>query len=79
MKWVVVILVLVCCLLPVVFWRRLMVPERAYESPAWSAEMDQINEPILPIPLTSGLDPKRVALGLRLFGDPRLSHDDSIS
>jgi cytochrome c peroxidase len=36
-------------------------------------------EPIQPIPRSSNLDPRRVALGRRLFVDPRLSADNSIS
>ncbi|RMG33049.1 MAG: cytochrome B6 [Gammaproteobacteria bacterium] len=37
------------------------------------------NEPILPIPRPTGLDPEKVALGQRLFFDTRLSRDQSIS
>lgn len=36
-------------------------------------------EPITPIPALTGLDPRRVALGERLFHDPRLSHDNTLS
>jgi cytochrome c peroxidase len=36
-------------------------------------------EPITPIPVPAGLDPQRVALGERLFHDPRLSHDNTRS
>jgi cytochrome c peroxidase len=37
------------------------------------------NEPIQPIEATANLDPRKVALGQKLFGDPRLSHDNQIS
>jgi cytochrome c peroxidase len=37
------------------------------------------HEPITPIPTAPTLDPRRVALGERLFGDPRLSHGDTRS
>lgn len=37
------------------------------------------NEPIRPIPLSHGQDPAKVELGARLFHDPRLSSDNSIS
>jgi cytochrome c peroxidase len=37
------------------------------------------HEPIAPIPLRLDLDPKRVALGARLFHDVRLSHNNSHS
>jgi len=36
-------------------------------------------EPITPIPLTVNLDKAKVALGQRLFNDPGLSHDGTIS
>lgn len=36
-------------------------------------------EPLQPIPLTATFDGKKVALGKRLFYDPRLSHDNSIA
>ena len=36
-------------------------------------------EPITPIPVQAGLDPRRVALGDQLFHDPRLSHDNTLS
>ena len=37
------------------------------------------NEPIIPVPLEVKLDPARVALGKRLFHDPRLSGDNTVS
>jgi cytochrome c peroxidase len=79
MKWIAIILVLVSCVLLAVFRQRLQTPKSVDESLAGSAEINQINEPILPIPLESQLDPRKVALGVRLFNNPRLSHDDSIS
>jgi cytochrome c peroxidase len=36
-------------------------------------------EPITPIPLDMKLDARKVALGRRLFHDPQLSHDNTIS
>ena len=36
-------------------------------------------EPITPIPVPAGLDPRRVTLGDQLFHDPRLSHDNTLS
>ncbi len=38
-----------------------------------------VNSPILPLPLTIQLDPAKVALGNKLFHDPRLSSNDKIS
>jgi cytochrome c peroxidase len=36
-------------------------------------------EPITPVPPAPAQDPRRLALGERLFNDPRLSHDDTRS
>ena len=36
-------------------------------------------EPIIPIPLEIELDARKVALGKRLFNDPTLSHDNTVS
>jgi cytochrome c peroxidase len=56
-------------------------------SPAPSQSSDQLldansttaKEPITPIPEPDTIDPLKVKLGERLFGDPRLSHDNSRS
>src|SRR4051812_1746255 len=39
----------------------------------------QSSEPIKPIPTENKLDPKKVALGERLFNDKRLSKDNSLA
>jgi cytochrome c peroxidase len=44
------------------------------QAPAPQPRADQ--EPITPIPLPPVQDPRQVALGDRLFHDPRLSHDN---
>lgn len=44
--------------------------------PAWAARLD---EPIKPIPLTVTQDGARTEIGRRLFGDTRLSANDSVS
>jgi len=36
-------------------------------------------EPILPVPQNHGLDPKKVALGEKLFNDPRLSKNNAMA
>jgi cytochrome c peroxidase len=36
-------------------------------------------EPITPVPVAAGLDPRRLALGEQLFRDTRLSHDNMLS
>jgi cytochrome c peroxidase len=49
----------------------------ASQSPAPAVRTDQ--EPITPIPAAPVQDPRRLALGERLFADPRLSRDDTRS
>jgi cytochrome c peroxidase len=39
----------------------------------------QSNEPIQPIEPLSGLDPRKIELGRKLFHDPHLSHNDQLS
>src|ERR1700722_3485461 len=39
----------------------------------------QSNEPIQPIVGRTDLDPRKIDLGRKLFADPRLSHDDTVS
>lgn len=50
-------------------------------SSVFAAEIAQFsrNEPITPIPDVSGLDTAKIALGRRLFHDPGLSKDGSVS
>ena len=49
----------------------------AAQSPAGQPRTEQ--EPIRPIPTVTAQDPRRVALGEQLFGDRRLSHDNTRS
>jgi cytochrome c peroxidase len=49
-------------------------PSQPFESNSTIAD-----EPITPIPKAPPIDPMKVKLGERLFGDPRLSHDNSRS
>jgi cytochrome c peroxidase len=49
----------------------------AAQSPTLQARADR--EPITPIPVTPAQDPQRVLLGESLFGDRRLSHDNTHS
>lgn len=48
-------------------------------SEPWYDPGDVADEPISPIPLTLSLDPRKVALGHRLFNDTQLSRDNTIS
>lgn len=67
------------CIAALAYWAFMLVkPETLPES--WHYPVEKIgNEPITPIPLQLGLDIRKVALGKRLFSDPRLSADNQIS
>jgi cytochrome c peroxidase len=47
--------------------------------PSQESTSTAADEPIPPIPEPRAIDPPKVRLGERLFGDPRLSHDNSRS
>jgi cytochrome c peroxidase len=49
----------------------------ASQAPGLQGPADQ--EPITPVPPPPAADPLKLALGERLFGDPRLSHDGSLT
>ncbi|WPN62401.1 cytochrome c peroxidase [Pseudomonas sp. P9_35] len=44
-----------------------------------TAHAEPLDEPLKPLPPVPALDPKRVQLGLRLFNDPRLSVNNTLS
>ncbi len=44
-------------------------------APPWNVDTTAGDEPITPIPLPQAADPRKLALGARLFDDPKLSHD----
>jgi cytochrome c peroxidase len=61
----------------VVFLPAWTLPPNAAKSDAGGAVFAA--EPITPIEAPSGLDPAKMALGKRLFGDARLSHGDRVA
>ena len=63
------------CLLLIESAMSLSEPPRTLPEPSVAAS----REPITPLPLSVDLDPKRVALGERLFNDVRLSRDNTKS
>ena len=44
-----------------------------------SAAAAEVQEPLVPLPLTLAIDPARVALGARLFQDARLSGQNTMA
>lgn len=78
---VIIFLAILLCLLVVVFWQKSQnqnkfQPELVGNS---TEEVRLTNEPIYPVPLEIPLNPKKVALGDKLFHEPRLSHNNTIS
>jgi cytochrome c peroxidase len=70
---------LVVCGAALFFWHSLQ-PRHDFDKNSLSVfEPVAGQEPITPIPLDLKLDARKVALGRRLFHDPRLSHDNTIS
>jgi cytochrome c peroxidase len=62
----------------VVWYGRNGMPQSPASAAVLTPERDAA-EPITPLPLSIRLDPKKVALGSRLFHEPKLSADGSIS
>lgn len=71
--------VLILALLAVTLWQGSHHPISASPDLVVSQSEPVVNEPIQPIPLQIDLDPKRVALGEKLFNETQLSHDNTIS
>jgi cytochrome c peroxidase len=71
--------ILVACL-AAVLWKHPEMTERSGLVPVESEPVEvAVNEPIQPIPLRVKLDAQKVALGEKLFQDPQLSQNNSIS
>lgn len=77
-KWTHLLILIFCLGGAVIVWWYYHVPQHA--ETAYSANRPPLtNEPISPIPPSVDLDGRKVELGERLFNDPVLSHDDSVS
>ncbi|MGE5658252.1 MAG: cytochrome-c peroxidase [Actinomycetota bacterium] len=59
--------------------QQLLLPIRPIDVAIEQRIISNNNEPLLPIPLHLQLDSRKVKLGEKLFGDPKLSHDNTIS
>lgn len=80
MKWLGLLILSFFLILVVIFWP---LRQQAFPNSAGAHHeaitTGLINEPIMPIPLSLELNEKKIALGEKLFNDPQLSRDDSIS
>ena len=79
MKWLYVSVILLLGFLAVGLWQRFQMQEKSAPVPVEQPMVMVLDEPIRPIPLHIKLNEKKVALGEKLFHDPQLSHDNSIS
>lgn len=74
-----VIAVLLVCVAGIILWQWMKSEEKSPAAPVQQRIRRAINEPIQPIPLHIELNEKKVALGKKLFHEPQLSHDNSVS
>lgn len=77
-KWLYVPLV-IASFLVIALWQHPQLKEKSTSLVVESAVASAINEPIQPIPLDIELNEEKVKLGEKLFNDPKLSHDNSVS
>jgi cytochrome c peroxidase len=69
----------ILAMLVAIGWQNFPTPQPISQSVLEQTETVQVDEPIQPIPLKIALDRNKVALGEKLFHDPRLSSDNRIS
>src|SRR5215510_1828083 len=79
MKWWYTLPVLLFCLVAIGLWQRFQSTEQAVPESVAPVVVTLVNEPIQAIPLQITLDEAKVKLGEKLFHDPRLSHNNSVS
>lgn len=77
-KWFYVPLIIVSFLV-IALWQHPQLKEKSKPIAVELAVASAINEPIQPIPLDIKLNEEKVKLGEKLFNDPKLSHDNSVS
>lgn len=74
-----IICILSLSLLILVLSQHFQLTSESEEKTSAPMEAIAVQEPIQPIPIHSSLNKKRVALGDKLFHDPQLSHNNTIS
>ena len=77
--WLIALSGLVLCLAVVFFWYSAHDRRGPQDNSGQGLVPVAGQEPITPIPLDLKLDTRKVMLGRRLFHDPRLSHDNTVS
>lgn len=79
MKWWYMLPVFLLCLSAIGLWQRLQRVEQSVPEPLAPRVANPVHEPIQAIPLQIALNDTKVKLGEKLFHDPLLSHDNSVS
>jgi len=77
--WLIALSGLILCLAAAFFWYTAHDRRMPQDNSGQGLVPATGQEPITPIPLELKLDARKVALGRRLFHDPQLSHDNTIS
>ncbi|MGK7871868.1 MAG: cytochrome-c peroxidase [Xenococcaceae cyanobacterium] len=79
-KWFYLIPVILVCLVVFLLWHYSQLPEKSETSTVEEpVAITLVQEPIQPIPLQLELNEEKVKLGNKLFLDPQLSQDNTIS
>lgn len=78
-KWFYVVPLMIVSFLAIALWQHPQIKEKSEPIGVASVAASTINEPLQPIPLDIKLDEEKVKLGEKLFNDPQLSHDNSVS
>jgi cytochrome c peroxidase len=78
-RWLIVIVLITLTFLVAIFWQRFQTSPMRNQLLQDRAEVNQVQEPIQPIPFRIAMDRNKVLLGEKLFQDVRLSSNKQIS
>jgi cytochrome c peroxidase len=79
MKLIVIVSLMILCSGLFLWWGAFQRAQNLVAPSAKAVESVPTNEPILPIPLDVEVNEKKVALGEKLFNEPQLSRDNTVS
>jgi cytochrome c peroxidase len=78
-RWLILIVLITLTFLVAIFWQRFQTPPTRNQLLQDRVEVNQVQEPIQPIPFQIAIDRNKVLLGEKLFQDVRLSSNKQIS
>lgn len=78
-KWFYVVPLIIVAFLVIGLWQNSQLKEKSEPIAVESVVASTINEPLQPIPLDIKLNEEKVKLGEKLFNEPQLSRDNSLS